>query len=98
SPKLHSFPTRRSSDLWMQIMGLLPGSSGYAETRRLMETSMPGDTAGFHPRFVSGGGTAAVTASGAGLSPSEEAASSAKREIEFRSEEHTSELQSPDQL
>jgi len=74
---------RRQFDDWMQIMGLLPGSSGYAETRRLMETSMPGDTAGFHPRFVSGGGTAAATASGAGLSPSEEAASSAKREIEF---------------
>src|SRR5438105_1380128 len=55
---------RRQFDDWMQIMGLLPGSSGYAETRRLMETSMPGDTAGFHPRFVSGGGTAAATASG----------------------------------
>jgi hypothetical protein len=74
---------QRQFDDWMQIMGLPPGSSGYAETRRLMETSMPDDMAGFHPRFVSGGATAAATASGAGLSPSEEAASSAKREIEF---------------
>src|SRR6266852_2614424 len=65
---------QRQFDDWMQIMGLLPGSSGYVETRRLMETSMPDDTAGFHPRFVSGGATAAA---------SEEAASSAKREIEF---------------
>src|SRR3989442_1970564 len=50
---------RRQFDDWMQIMGLLPGSSGYAETRRLMETSMPGDTAGIFPPFLSRGGPSA---------------------------------------
>src|SRR3989442_1438243 len=63
---------RRQFDDWMQIMGLLPGSSGYAETRRLMETSMPGDTAGIFPPFVSGGGTAAAPPSCAGGCPRQE--------------------------
>src|SRR3989442_13227121 len=63
---------RRQFYDWMQIMGLPPGSSGYAETRRLMETSMPGDTAGFPPRFVSGGGAAAGPPSRCGPSPRQE--------------------------
>ena len=37
---------------WMQIVGCPPGSPSYSETRRLMEASIPGDTAGFHPRFA----------------------------------------------
>ncbi|MBI3670062.1 MAG: class I SAM-dependent methyltransferase [Acidobacteria bacterium] len=42
----------RQFDHWMQIVGYAPGSPAYDETRRLLETSMPGDTAGFHPRFA----------------------------------------------
>jgi hypothetical protein len=37
----------------MQIAGWQRGDSAYRETRRLMEVSMVGDTAGFHPRFAS---------------------------------------------
>ncbi len=73
----------RKFDDWMQIMGLPPGASGYAETRYLMEASMPGDTAGFRPRFVDAGTAGAAAASGVGLAPSGEVASGAKREIEF---------------
>lgn len=40
----------RQFDDWMQIMGVGPGTRAYAETRHLMETSIPGDTAGFHPQ------------------------------------------------
>src|SRR2546426_11629114 len=72
---------QRQFDDWMQIMGLLPGSSGYAETRRLMETSMPGDTAGFPPRLVSGGGTGAAAPSCAGPSPRQEGGSPAQKEV-----------------
>lgn len=74
---------RRQFDDWMQIMGLAPGSSGYAAARRLMEASMPGDTAGFHPRFVDAGTTVAAAASGVGPAPGGEVASGARREIEF---------------
>ncbi len=42
----------RGFDEWMQVAGRPPGTPAYAETRRLMEASMPGDTAGFHPRFA----------------------------------------------
>ncbi len=42
----------RQFDEWMQIMGCLPGTPEHAETRRLMEESMPGDTAGFRPRLI----------------------------------------------
>lgn len=40
----------RQFDGWMQIMGWALGTRAYVETRRLMEASIPGDTAGFHPR------------------------------------------------
>jgi ubiquinone/menaquinone biosynthesis C-methylase UbiE len=40
----------RQFDDWMQIMGAGPGTQAYVETRRLMEASIPGDAAGFHPR------------------------------------------------
>jgi ubiquinone/menaquinone biosynthesis C-methylase UbiE len=43
----------RSFDDWMQIAGWRPGDAAYAETRRRMETSIAGDTAGFRPRLVS---------------------------------------------
>lgn len=59
----------RGFDEWMAIMGGLPGTPGYAETRRLMEASLPGDRAGFHPRYArreAAGGSPAVS------SPTEE--------------------------
>jgi len=42
----------RSYDDWMGIAGWEPGDPVYVETRRLLEASLPGDTAGFHPRLV----------------------------------------------
>ena len=42
----------RSFDDWMRIAGWQRGDGAYEETRRLMESSMPRDTAGFHPRLV----------------------------------------------
>ncbi len=47
----------RSFDDWMEVGGWKPGDAAYATTRRLMEASMPGDTAGFHPRLVSNVGS-----------------------------------------
>ncbi len=44
----------RQFDDWMETIGSPLGTSAYAETRRLMEASIPGDTAGFHPRLVPG--------------------------------------------
>lgn len=40
----------RSFNRWMSIAGWKPGDEAYQVTRRLMEDSMDGDTAGFHPR------------------------------------------------
>jgi len=40
----------RSFNRWMSIAGWKPGDEAYRATRRLMEESMNGDTAGFHPR------------------------------------------------
>ena len=40
----------RSFNQWMQRAGLLPGKKRYAETRRQMEESIPGDKAGFSAR------------------------------------------------
>lgn len=42
----------RDFDDWMRIAGWQPGTPAHRETRRLMETSIPGDIAGFHPRLV----------------------------------------------
>jgi len=42
----------RQFDDWMETIGCPPGAPAYVETRRLMEASIPGDTAGFHPRLV----------------------------------------------
>ena len=42
----------RHFDDWMETIGCPPGTPAYAETRRLMEASIPGDTAGFRPRVV----------------------------------------------
>jgi ubiquinone/menaquinone biosynthesis C-methylase UbiE len=42
----------RSFDHWMLIAGSQPGDLRYEETRRLMESSIPEDSAWFHPRFA----------------------------------------------
>jgi ubiquinone/menaquinone biosynthesis C-methylase UbiE len=44
----------RSFNHWMLVAGLKPGDPNYAEARRLMEASIPNDTAWFHPRFEPG--------------------------------------------
>jgi ubiquinone/menaquinone biosynthesis C-methylase UbiE len=46
----------RSFNEWMLVAGWEPGDPAYIETRRLMETSMAGDTAGFRPRFLAAEG------------------------------------------
>ncbi|MGD0124432.1 MAG: class I SAM-dependent methyltransferase [Terriglobia bacterium] len=40
----------RSFNHWMQRAGLVPGKKHYAETRKQVEESMPGDKAGFSAR------------------------------------------------
>jgi len=42
----------RQFDDWMQIAGHASGSPDYLATRRLMEDSLPSDSAGFRPRLV----------------------------------------------
>lgn len=42
----------RSFDEWMRIAGWERGDPAYEETRRLMEASMPNNSAGFYPRRV----------------------------------------------
>jgi ubiquinone/menaquinone biosynthesis C-methylase UbiE len=43
---------RRPFDHWMLVAGWKPGDRPYVETRRLLEESIPNDSAWFHPRFV----------------------------------------------
>jgi ubiquinone/menaquinone biosynthesis C-methylase UbiE len=40
-----------SFDHWMRTAGRVPGDPEYAETRRLMEATIPNDLAAFHPRY-----------------------------------------------
>ncbi|MGB6545569.1 MAG: methyltransferase domain-containing protein [Candidatus Acidiferrales bacterium] len=40
----------RTFDEWMHVGGHEKGSSVYAEVERMMETTLTGDAAGFHPR------------------------------------------------
>jgi ubiquinone/menaquinone biosynthesis C-methylase UbiE len=42
---------RYDFDEWMQSAGRLPGDPLYAETRRMMEDTIPDDAAGFHPSY-----------------------------------------------
>lgn len=42
----------RSFDDWMRVAGWETGDRAYTETRRLMESSISGDAAGFHPRLL----------------------------------------------
>jgi SAM-dependent methyltransferase len=41
----------RDFDHWMLVAGSRPDDSAYVEVRRLMEASIPGDAAWFHPRY-----------------------------------------------
>lgn len=54
---------RRSFDDWMRVAGWKPGDPAYLAPRRLMEASIDGDSAGFHPRMS--GAAAAGAAQGA---------------------------------
>jgi len=42
----------RQFDHWMLIAGHAPGSADYLATRRLLEDTIPSDSAGFRPRLV----------------------------------------------
>ncbi|MGB9067037.1 MAG: methyltransferase domain-containing protein [Candidatus Acidiferrales bacterium] len=44
----------RSFDHWMLVAGVKPGDLNHVEARRLMEASIPNDTAWFHPRYEPG--------------------------------------------
>lgn len=54
----------RSFDDWMRIAGWEPSDTAYIETRRLMEASLAGDTAGFRPRIVTAAEPSPVAAAG----------------------------------
>ncbi|HUO34217.1 MAG TPA: methyltransferase domain-containing protein [Candidatus Acidoferrum sp.] len=41
----------RSFDHWLHVAGWRRGDQVYEDTRRLMESSIPGDASGFHPRY-----------------------------------------------
>ena len=45
----------RAFDHWMLVAGSKPGDRRYVEARRLLEASIPDDSAAFHPRFAPGG-------------------------------------------
>jgi ubiquinone/menaquinone biosynthesis C-methylase UbiE len=42
----------RSFDHWLSVAGWHRGDKAYEQTRRLMEQTIAGDLAGFHPRFA----------------------------------------------
>lgn len=44
----------RQFDQWMRTAGWKRGDKAYEATRKLLEDSMRGDAAGFHPRFLDG--------------------------------------------
>jgi len=48
----------RPFDHWMLVAGSKPGDPRYEETRKLLESTMAGDLAGFNPRAVSDNGPA----------------------------------------
>jgi ubiquinone/menaquinone biosynthesis C-methylase UbiE len=43
----------RRFDHWLHVAGWHPGDAPYEETRRLMESTLENDLAGFHPRYES---------------------------------------------
>jgi ubiquinone/menaquinone biosynthesis C-methylase UbiE len=48
--EIHELP--RSFDHWLHVAGWHRGDPAYKESRRLMESTIPDDRAGFHPRFA----------------------------------------------
>jgi ubiquinone/menaquinone biosynthesis C-methylase UbiE len=42
----------RSYDHWMKVAGWKRGDAPYEEARKLLEASIPGNTAGFQPKFL----------------------------------------------
>jgi len=46
----------RAFDHWMLVAGWKPGDPLYEETRRLLESTIPDDAAGFHPRYITENG------------------------------------------
>jgi ubiquinone/menaquinone biosynthesis C-methylase UbiE len=48
--EIHELP--RSFDHWMHVAGWQRGDRAYIETRRLMESTISDDRAGFHPQFA----------------------------------------------
>jgi ubiquinone/menaquinone biosynthesis C-methylase UbiE len=48
----HVEEQQRAFDHWMLVAGSKPGDPPYIEARRLLETSIPDDSAAFHPRFA----------------------------------------------
>lgn len=42
----------RPFDHWMLVAGWKPGDQQYREARQLLESTMPADSANFHPRFA----------------------------------------------
>jgi ubiquinone/menaquinone biosynthesis C-methylase UbiE len=45
-------PHPRMFDHWLSVAGWHPGDAAYEEARRLMESTIPDDAAGFHPKFA----------------------------------------------
>ena len=73
----------RQFDDWMQIAGHAPGSPDYLATRRLMENSIPSDSAGFRPRLVPSPSGSASSASRHVPTPFDSAPSSSAPLLEF---------------
>lgn len=54
--KIESLDRARIFSEWMRIAAWAPTDSAWRNTRRLMEASLPEDSAGFHPRVIPGTG------------------------------------------
>jgi ubiquinone/menaquinone biosynthesis C-methylase UbiE len=52
----------RSFDHWMSVAGWRRGDEAYENTRRLMESTIPGDAADFHPQYAPADSAAAPSA------------------------------------
>jgi len=48
---IHVQENHRRFDHWLHVAGCHPGDPAYEETRRLMESTLENDGAGFHPRY-----------------------------------------------
>jgi len=49
---IETIEDERDFDHWMHVAGWEPGDREYHETRRLMEATIPDDSAGFHAQFA----------------------------------------------